>query len=1076
MSCSPDCGCDAASCCEGNDALVPEAKDNPPGQATLRYRVGTYASFFETMLARLVTPPEPAFACDPDAKAEPDPFGVDAEGRPRWPLRELTTRDADDPTLALLDAWAVVGDVLTFYQERIVNEGYLRTATELRSVEELARLVGHRPRPGVAAGVDLAFTLDPGQSTEVPAGTRAQSLPAPGKLPQAYETSEPLRATADWNAMRPLQAKFQRPRVIEAETKRLEVVLDVFDDDRELVVDDFVLMSNDPSLEDLYRIEVASETPIDDGRRVRLTLRAHVGGLPSEWDARHPDFHVLRVPTEGAGVKDGAIRVEYDQSLVSDGRLFPPDAFSLREVFDRALVSAGSRWRLELYLEGLSTNVRVGDVMLVLGRGASPTTDDLFRAETIEPLAATQRTRMVLRPYVATAPMFDETKAGGIVADAALRKLLAAFDRRRTKTPEPKVSATDRDLLELVGGDRVLREGLRRALEELDAGRDAPTAVLVFRASSPLFGFNALDGTLSTSGVLTLWPAAEARDERDDRLLLDVVDERVRPGSFVVVDPGVLARPPDDGEVVLPALVVRTVRQASIHPRTAYGISKSTLELQLDAPWIHWQPITDGGEFPGPPRADLAPLRAVMTHIESEPLRMARTPLGALAGGVLDLDGLVFDLEPGRALIVEGEAAAAPGSRRAERAIIASVEHDLVEVSTRIVLTRALRHAYLRPTTVVHGNVAAATQGESRSEILGSGDASRPSQEFTLRHRPLTHVPAATIDGVATTLTVRVGGLAWPEAELRALLGPRDRNVLTRTDDQGRTVVVGGDGRHGARFPTGIENLTAEYRSGQGADGNVDPGKITSLATRPFGVQKVTNPIAASGGAGPDDIEATRLRAPLAVASLDRLLSVKDHEDFALRFAGIAKARAQLVGSKGVHARWRVRTVVAGIEPQPLEPDAELIGRLRQAMRRFGDPALELEVVPARLELVSITAKLAVAPGWAFREVLPRVRAALTRELGYAAQGIGQAVVPSRVAAIIQAVPGVDYVDLDAIARDRIGDAALETDLDPLDVADKDDPATGTVDDERVTRPEPDAVLYVDAVRPENLVITEQKP
>ena len=60
------------------------------------------------------------------------------------PLRSLTTREESDPSIALLDGWATVADVLGFYQERIANnEGYLRTATERRSVLELARLVGY---------------------------------------------------------------------------------------------------------------------------------------------------------------------------------------------------------------------------------------------------------------------------------------------------------------------------------------------------------------------------------------------------------------------------------------------------------------------------------------------------------------------------------------------------------------------------------------------------------------------------------------------------------------------------------------------------------------------------------------------------------------------------------------------------------------------------------------------------------------------------------------------------------------------------------------------------------------------
>ena len=66
-----------------------------------------------------------------------------------YPLQSLTTRDLSDPAIALLDAWAIVGDVFTFYQERLANEGYLRTAALRRSILELARLVNYNLRPGM---------------------------------------------------------------------------------------------------------------------------------------------------------------------------------------------------------------------------------------------------------------------------------------------------------------------------------------------------------------------------------------------------------------------------------------------------------------------------------------------------------------------------------------------------------------------------------------------------------------------------------------------------------------------------------------------------------------------------------------------------------------------------------------------------------------------------------------------------------------------------------------------------------------------------------------------------------------
>ena len=110
-----------------------------PNALSLAYRIGTHATFFETMKARL-------------------------SSADYSELADLKTRRGDDPAIALMDAWALVADVLTFYQERIANEGYLRTATERRSVLEIARLIGYELRPGVAATAYLAYTLDEDRS------------------------------------------------------------------------------------------------------------------------------------------------------------------------------------------------------------------------------------------------------------------------------------------------------------------------------------------------------------------------------------------------------------------------------------------------------------------------------------------------------------------------------------------------------------------------------------------------------------------------------------------------------------------------------------------------------------------------------------------------------------------------------------------------------------------------------------------------------------------------------------------------------------------------------------------------
>lgn len=188
-------------CCEGITTLTPLPVMNRPALDTLAYRVGTHSTFLETMKARLSN-----MVLEPPAAPEAEEAGRIA------PLDKLTTREESDPAIAILDAWATVADVLTFYQERIANEGYLRTATERRSILELSRLIGYELRPGVSASTYLAFTLEPDHEVEIPAGTRAQSRPGPGELPQPFETSEPLAARSDWNQLR---ARRTRPQHIE---------------------------------------------------------------------------------------------------------------------------------------------------------------------------------------------------------------------------------------------------------------------------------------------------------------------------------------------------------------------------------------------------------------------------------------------------------------------------------------------------------------------------------------------------------------------------------------------------------------------------------------------------------------------------------------------------------------------------------------------------------------------------------------------------------------------------------------------------------------------------------------------
>jgi hypothetical protein len=163
MSADP-CACD---CCEPPVPPAPRAVGSLPGLPAVEYRIGTYATFREALIERLAS---------------------------SLALRGLTTRDDSDYAMALLDSWAYVADILSFYTERGVNETFLRTARLRESIGYLAALVGYDPSPGLSATASLAFALDVRASFALSPGVRVQSVPAPGENapPVKFETLEAL--------------------------------------------------------------------------------------------------------------------------------------------------------------------------------------------------------------------------------------------------------------------------------------------------------------------------------------------------------------------------------------------------------------------------------------------------------------------------------------------------------------------------------------------------------------------------------------------------------------------------------------------------------------------------------------------------------------------------------------------------------------------------------------------------------------------------------------------------------------------------------------------------------------------
>jgi predicted phage baseplate assembly protein len=493
-----------------------------------------------------------------------------------------------------------------------------------------------------------------------------------------------------------------------------------------------------------------------------------------------------------------------------------------------------------------------------------------------------------------------------------------------------------------------------------------------------------------------------------NELRLDQVYDKVTPGSFIVVE-----RPPAQVRPALENPLVARVEAVSAASVTDYGMPATRVTvLTLDRPWL-----TDDDK-------SLADIRDVTVYLQSEQLALDGEPYdadigpltpGDVNGAAIELDTVYNGLTAGRVLVVAGERTDVPattGVRDAELVVLQQSNQVLDQQNTpgqgyshtRLLLTSPLTHSYQRSTVTIYGNVVAATQGETRNEILGAGQASAANQSFALKQAPLTYLPAPIPSGAAPELEVRVNGVLWQRADDFNQLGPSDRSYVLDTSFSGSTTVRFGDGARGARLPTGTDNVRATYRSGAGSSGNLPVGQVNQLASRPLGVKDVINPLPAEGGADREGTDQARRNTPVGLASLGRLVSVDDYQDFARAFAGVAKARSVRLTDGTVQ---RVHLTISGPDGTDLPPTSNLYQNLSAALARYGDPSLPLTVASRGLQFLVIGAAVRVADGWEFGPVAGAVRAALGAEFGFDNREFAQPVYLSNVIDTIQGTPGV---------------------------------------------------------------------
>jgi len=1045
------CGC---GCCAGTEVETPVSVTNPPGLPAITYRVGDYGGFLSSMRARLSSPAYPA-------------------------LSAFTVRDTGDPAVALLDGWAVVADILTFYTERLANEGYLRTATQDQSLRLLGRLVGYAQRPGVASDTYLSYTLDKdpsGQDTTVTisSGTRAQSIPAPGQDAQSFESSDDLLARWSWND---LQVRMRQPVQITS-----------------------------GGLSGLSQVSLSGTgTGLKPGNRL-LFVFGDAPGSQALFVASHVTAdQTANVTVVSQVTSAGGAAVQARANPAGEGvtrRIIDPALTALATVIGSLRVPPSSppassadliRDPAKLYAPGSDTGPKL---LAALDPRISGTLYAAWgKADITQPQATheVQALRVTASPFGATAPLQPRFDAAGHPIAGAEWPLAGGQDLdvevdydQATGTTPTAATFTLTSVDELVtvtftAGQTTFDHAIGPGhvhITVVPSDQPSPGVTFVFTGggipnrtmtvASPATGTSPVAITVQDGGDplhLSLEPmtgsnptvqagvqgglhVTATREIADDEtspavrvdlytapdLALDAVYDGIAPGMWVAIErPRKGSQDPDGipGDPGL-ALVVTRVKTARVISRADYGITGKVTSLALEDPWLDEQDTM------------LSSIRDATVYTGGVPLQLATEPVtDDISGDTIELAQVYEGLTPGRWVVVAGErtdipatTGAAAGVPGAELSMIAAVTQTVDPslpgdtVHTVITLAVKLAYSYRRATVHVYANVVHATQGATRYEAIGSGDASQAGLTFALFQSPLTWLAAANPLGAASTLEVRVDGVLWQEVDSFADAGPSDNVYVTSVGDDGRVRVTFGDGVHGARLPTGQENVRAHYRVGLGSAGNVAAGQVSQLTTRPLGVSGVNNPLPAVGGADPDDATQARRGIPLSLTALDRLVGVTDYENFARARAGIGRASAQRLydGMREV-----VHVSVAGAGDIPLTNDSDIVLDLQAALVAYGDPQLPVAVAVRQAKLLVIAARVRVDALHTWELVEPQVQAALTGRLGFSARELGQPAYLSEVIATVQAVPGVDYVDVTTFAY--VADSETPAELQDLAAA-----------------------------------------
>ena len=385
MSCTHDCD---------RPDFFPAVLENRPGLARFRYRIGTYPSMRAHMLDRLVKSPA---------------------------LADWSHLAPDDPGIALLEGAALIGDILTFYQDLYGNETKLGTATWQDSITDLCRLTGYRPAPGLGGNAVFALEVDQPGPVNVPEGFPIEAQLEGFDNPSRFETTTDANAYQAFNSFH-LYRRRTGLQPITAGQKSLDIVRRDGQTDlatRSEAVDQ--IAAGDRILILSERLAAHEILVVDRVEEHLDRVTVHLDGAVQQNHPAEISAYVLGRTFRHAGANAQATFTTFQES--------PPAVTVYDTIFDRSLsgVSPGSSRYSRLTAQEIALDSEVDDLatganVICTGLQTSPNSQNFAVVRRIKQITA----REVIWANVSTsvsvltlAGSLDPTPAEFIVADLA---------------------------------------------------------------------------------------------------------------------------------------------------------------------------------------------------------------------------------------------------------------------------------------------------------------------------------------------------------------------------------------------------------------------------------------------------------------------------------------------------------------------------------------------------------------------------------------------------------------------------------------------------------------------------------